>query len=100
MTGTSHDTHIPNFEDIVKSHQSSTNPKINNSQSEVFNDFLIGKFEMKKLFNCSDSTLNRMINDGRVSKPDVAGGNGAGNKWLKSTAMEDLKRLCGMKEAS
>jgi len=85
---------VPNLANIVKSSEN-TNPN-----SEVFSDFLIGKWEMKKLFNCSDSTLNRMINDGRVSKPDVSGGSGAGNKWLKSTATKDLKRLCGMKEAS
>lgn len=63
-------------------------------------DRLIGGKVVDEIFDISPSTRNRMLKDGRLSPPDVLGGDGHGNKWLLSKVLKDRDRLCGKEKSN
>ena len=62
-------------------------------------DRLVGGKIVDEILDISPSTRNRMLKDGRLSPPDVLGGDGHGNKWLLSRVLKDRDRLCNIKES-
>ncbi|MFK5895091.1 MAG: hypothetical protein QM504_17905 [Pseudomonadota bacterium] len=63
-----------------------------------FKEYLLDGQAINKMFSISTATRQRMKHDGRLSPPDVSGGSGSSDKWLVSTAKNDLARMCGKVE--
>jgi len=64
-----------------------------NKQSTTPSDRLVGYAYIMAQRNKSRSTILREINKGIFPKPDVIGGNGRSNQWLKSTVDTDFEKI-------
>ena len=62
-------------------------------------DRLVSGKVVDEILGISPSTRNRMLKDGRLTPPDISGGDGRGNKWLLSKVLKNRDHLCGNKKS-